>query len=179
MARLQEKSRKVSAFVQVYESTRCHVYDQRIEDSFICIPEIFYKDTFTSETRAIIIGTSSSILVVLGSIVFLVFFIVYRRKRECGNQDVMDGGVQQVYPSEGEQTTRNITSSHSKGYEDTDTQTIDICSSEGGNQPGLFALDPDHLSQLNKMFSVAIGQNKQEEEKEDDDDEKNRNSKMD
>ena len=152
---------------------------KRIEDSYICIPEIFYKNTFTSEARAIIIGTSFSILVVLGSIVSLVLFIVYRRKRECGNQDVIDGGVQQVYPSEGEQTTRNITSSHSKGYEDTDSQTIDICGGEGGNQSGLVALDADHLSQLNKMFSVTIGQNTREEEKEDHDDEKNRNSKMD
>ena len=69
----------------------------------------------------------------------------------------------------GEVTTRNVTSCQDD--EDDVSQTIDICSGENdGHQAGLVALDPDHLSQLSKLFSVTIGKDEEDDEDEEDKD---------
>ena len=120
--------------------------------------------TLTSEAKATIIGISSSILVVLGSIVFVIFFVLYRRKMNLNNNQ-HNAGVRNHESSSngGEVTTRNVTSCQDD--EDDVSQTIDICSGENdGHQAGLVALDPDHLSQLSKLFSVTIGKVEEDDE---------------
>lgn len=127
-----------------------------------------HTDTLTSEVRATIIGISSSILVVLGAITFVVFFIIYRRKLKLNNNNEQGDGEQndEISTNGGELTTQNVTSCRDDGVDDDVSQTIDICSGENDDhhQASLVALDPEHLSQLSKLFSVTIGKNDDEDD---------------